>query len=160
MILKITRRTLPAALVCLGAVLASGCGSSHPATAPVRGKITCEGQPVTEGTVTFYPEQGRSATGRIQPDGTYALTTFDEGDGAILGKHKVTIEAVRFTGGTPRAASMEEEMRMAMEKKSAPQAAPKAEWLAPQRYSKRDTSDLTFEVKPGQNTANFDVPRQ
>ncbi len=154
------RWPLAVALVCLGAVLASGCGPRRPATAPVRGKVTCGGQPVTEGTVTFYPEQGRSATGRIQPDGSYTLTTFQQGDGALLGKHKVTIEAVRFTGGAPQPTSMEEEIRMAMQKQPAGYGPPQAEWLVPPRYAKRETSDLTFEVKPGPNTADFDVPRQ
>jgi len=144
----------------MAAGLIGGCGPSRPATARVHGKITCGGQPVTQGTVTFYPEQGRSASGRIQPDGTYTLTTFDEGDGAILGKHTVTVEAVRFTGGAPQPTSMDEEMRRAMEKKPAASGPPKAEWLAPERYSKRDTSDLTFEVRPGDNPADFDLPRQ
>lgn len=160
MIQKLSRPSLFVLLACLAAGLANGCGPSRPATAPVRGKITCGGQAVTEGMVTFYPEQGRSASGRIQSDGTYALTTFDQGDGAVLGKHKVTIEAVRFTGGAPAPTSMEEEIRMAREKTPASQAAPKAEWLVPQRYSTRDSSDLTYEVKTGQNTADFDVPRQ
>ena len=79
-------------------LLLGGCGSGLPERGKVTGKVTFNGKPVPEGTVTFYPQTGRSASGRIQPDGTYTLTTFDEGDGAIVGSHEVTIEAVRFAG--------------------------------------------------------------
>lgn len=147
-------------LVLSGSLWLSGCGSNRPTTAPVEGKITCGGQPVPEGVITFYPEQGRPATGRIQPDGTYSLTTFDPGDGALIGKHKVTIEAVRFTGGGPQPKSMEEEIRMAMEKKPAKSGPSQPQWLVPERYAKRETTPLTFEVRPGPNTANFDLPQQ
>jgi len=34
--------------------------------------------------------------GTIEPDGSYRLTTFDSGDGALLGRHRVTIEATRI----------------------------------------------------------------
>jgi hypothetical protein len=34
---------------------------------------------------------GKAAVGRIQPDGTYTLTTFEDADGAIVGEHWVTI---------------------------------------------------------------------
>jgi hypothetical protein len=147
-------------LLC-GAGLLVGCGGpARPAVAPVQGKITCGGQPVPEGVVTFYPKEGRSASGRIQPDGAYRLTTFEPGDGALLGEHKVTIEAVQFTGGGPQPKSIEDEIRLAKEKKPAANQPPKAQWLVPPRYAKRETTPLTFEVRPGQNTANFDLPRQ
>lgn len=151
---------LLAGCVLVGSVWLAGCGSNRPTTAPVQGKITCGGQPVPEGVVTFYPEQGRPATGRIQPDGTYRLTTFEPDDGALIGKHKVTIEAVRFPQAGPQPKSMEEEIRMAMEKKSPRSGPPQPQWLVPPRYAKRETTPLVFEVRPGPNTANFDLPSQ
>ena len=69
-------------------------------TAPVSGKVTCNGQPITEGYVLFTPildasadpkKSGKSAYGTIQPDGTYTLTTYEEGDGALLGRHEVRV---------------------------------------------------------------------
>ena len=60
-----------------------GCGgkSQFPETLPVSGKVTYKGQPVTKGTVTFQSDTGQPATGEIQPDGTYRLSTFAEKDG-------------------------------------------------------------------------------
>ncbi|MDR3636204.1 MAG: hypothetical protein P4L84_20550 [Isosphaeraceae bacterium] len=76
-----------------------GCGSSSsrqlPLTLPVRGKVTYRGKPLTEGKVKFEPDAGRSASGHIHSDGTYVLTTFKEGDGAVPGVHRVAV-----TGGT------------------------------------------------------------
>jgi hypothetical protein len=72
-----------------------GCGekSKFPETLPVSGKVTYKGQPVTKGTVTFQPDKGQAATGAIEPDGTYRLSTFAEKDGALPGHHKVMIIA-------------------------------------------------------------------
>ncbi len=55
---------------------------------------------MTEGYVLFTPvvsssddplNSGKTATGTINPDGTYTLTTYHEGDGAKVGTHKVRI---------------------------------------------------------------------
>src|SRR5262249_3000951 len=81
-------------------LLFSGCAGSDagkPKVAPVSGKVTKKGgQPLTHGDITFTPSEGGSgqiATGQIGPDGSYTLTTFNTGDGAVLGKHKVTVVA-------------------------------------------------------------------
>jgi hypothetical protein len=43
-------------------------------------------------TVTFEAQDQRvSATGVVQPGGTFQVGTFREGDGAVLGKHRVAI---------------------------------------------------------------------
>ncbi|MDZ4689245.1 MAG: hypothetical protein SH850_29570 [Planctomycetaceae bacterium] len=75
----------------------SGCGGSGEFdTAPVRGTVTCEGTPVTSGTITFSPiaedavdKPGKPAMGKIGSDGTFVLTTYKQGDGAIIGMHEV-----------------------------------------------------------------------
>lgn len=78
-----------------------GCGEDfQKEVAPVTGTVTCGGQPVTEGYVVFKPDvppgadpktSGKTATAYIEPDGTYTLTTYDKGDGAMVGDHTVTI---------------------------------------------------------------------
>jgi len=89
---------LPAAV--LGIVL-TGC-SDRIATAPVEGVVYYDGDPLHVGTVTFLPEEeGPYATGTIRPDGTFTMTTYDEGDGAILGKHRVMISAISEGTGLP-----------------------------------------------------------
>lgn len=128
----------------------AGCGSDLPPTAKVRGTVTIGGKPLESGTITFYPRQGRPASGAIQPDGSYQLTTFREGDGAVLGPHKVAIHANRVTGGaTPK--SFEEELR-GVGSFNAPS---KVEWLVPERYSRPETTPLTAEVADGPNVLDF-----
>ena len=149
-----------AAFVVLAAVLVAGCGPDLPDTAAVSGTVTYDGQPVTQGTVTFYPEKGRSSTGRIQPDGTYTLRTFTEGDGALLGKHTVTIEAMEFTGGPPQPKSMEEEIAMAADGRLGRSTPGESRWLVPRRYASRETSKLTADVAAGPNTIDFKLPAE
>lgn len=90
-------RKLAATLLgCLFLLPCAGCGSRTgttytTATLPVKGKVTLNGKPVTKGTVTFEPDSGREAHGNIQSDGTYVLTTFKEGDGAVPGTHRVAV---------------------------------------------------------------------
>src|SRR6187402_2127746 len=87
---------------CLLALVTAGCGSKHPLTAPVKGKITIDGKPVTTGRISFHPVSGeRPALANIQPDGSYSLTTFEDGDGALLGRHKVSIKSTRIENAPP-----------------------------------------------------------
>ena len=149
------RRHIPSTVTLLAAVLMTtfvGCGPKRPAAAPVRGKITFQGKPVTEGQITFHPEHGRPAIGAIGTDGTYRLTTFKSDDGAEPGNYRVTIDATRVTGGT-QPKSFRDEMRN-MNKG----IVPKIERLVPEKYSRPETSPLTAEVKQDQNTIDFDIP--
>jgi len=82
-----------------GLLIGCGGGSGHEETASVTGTVTLKGTPVTEGRIAFFPPKGRPAMGTIQSDGTYTLTTFDPGDGALLGNHRVTITAKETVGG-------------------------------------------------------------
>lgn len=93
-------RTGAAAIVLAALLACSGCGSGAAPhgmpTVPVKGKITYKGQPLSRGSIRFAPEDdGREAHGDIQPDGTFVMSTFKEGDGAIAGIHRV---AVKGTG--------------------------------------------------------------
>jgi hypothetical protein len=80
--------------------LISGCGgdSSLPKTAKVKGTVTYKGKPLAGGQISFIPEagseaakNGQPASGQINADGTFTLTTFNTGDGALLGAHKVIV---------------------------------------------------------------------
>jgi len=54
--------------------------------------VTYKGQPLTKGVVNFEPDgYGRSAGGKLQSDGTFVLTTLEEGDGVVAGHHRVFI---------------------------------------------------------------------
>jgi hypothetical protein len=89
-------RTNSLAVILLAATF--GCGSGQaalPDLIPVKGKITYKGQPLTTGTIRFEPDgYGRMATGKLQPDGTYVLSTLKEADGVVAGTHKVFVTGV------------------------------------------------------------------
>lgn len=80
-------------------VIFAGCGGSDkPATTPVSGVVTFDGQPLTEGTISFFSmtESGkgvvnRPAIGILGAEGKYTLSTFAPGDGAIPGEYQVVV---------------------------------------------------------------------
>lgn len=139
----------------------AGCGPRMPQTVPVHGKVTWNGKPLTTGTITFHPAQGRTATGQIQPDGAYTLMTFKPGDGALLGSHKVTIEAMASAAAPTTAPpkSRDEEIRRALSGQGArAEQVMAVQRLVPEQYSSQDTTPLSREVKPGQNVIDFNLP--
>lgn len=77
----------------------AGCGGdpSLPKLGKVWGKVSLNGKSVDSGHIVFTPIQGKggdtgqTATGEIESDGSYTMTTFNTGDGAILGQHTVTV---------------------------------------------------------------------
>jgi len=81
---------------------AIGCGggSDKFATTKVSGTVMLNGQPVTGGSLTFSPmasdpkiKPGKGASGEVQSSGAFTLTTYQPGDGAIIGKHRITYSA-------------------------------------------------------------------
>jgi hypothetical protein len=82
-----------------------GCGSNAGPyvgkTVPVKGKVTYKGKPLTRGEILFEPDSGREANGNIQPDGTFELSTFKAGDGAIPGKHRVAVSGTSKKDAVP-----------------------------------------------------------
>lgn len=144
-------------LVIVAALLASGCGGEK--LGRVTGTVTAGGKPVSGGTVQFIPATGKAAVASINPDGTYALTTYDTGDGALVGPHKVVIHATRVGAGKlVEAKSIEDEIALAQKGSGKILVPGKVEWLVPERYSAPGTSDLTATVEPGEQTINFDLP--
>jgi hypothetical protein len=119
----------------IGLLLLSGCGKGDRLeTAKVKGIVTLNGKVVERGVVSFSPQAGRGGRGLIRPDGTYELTTYVPNDGAILGKHRVSVTAT-----TPRK-SVDEE----------------PEYIVPPRFGEPATSGLEYVVTPsGEN--RFDI---
>jgi hypothetical protein len=128
-------------LLLLAVFLALGCGGSR--TASVTGKITLDGKPLKNGRVNFQPtgdtvNTGVGSFGRTDANGVYTLTLIDESTaGAIIGKHRVTISA------------FDKEPDPNDDRQRGPQD------RVPRKYN--IASELTFDVKPGANTANFDL---
>lgn len=81
----------------LVACLLAGCGGGDEfSTASVAGTVTMNGQPVNGGSITFVPIAdgegnlaGKPASGPVQEDGAFTLSTYQENDGAVIGKHRV-----------------------------------------------------------------------
>ena len=139
----------------LCALTVFGCGPKRPETASVSGRVTYQGKPVAEGRIVFHPEDGRRpAMAAINSDGSYRLTTFESEDGALPGKHRVTIKAVRVVGGAP----VDELSKQSGEYVPNNAPLPTLEWLVPEKYSNLNTTTLTAEVKSGGNVINFDLP--
>lgn len=135
-------------------VFVVGCGPDS-GMAPVRGKVTIEGEPLAEAAVGFTSlENNQTAIGKTGPDGSYTLTTRKPGDGALVGEHKVSITAVTLVESPKAKAMKEKHGSLAAEMPLPP---PKEEWLAPKKYSDPDTSGLSFTVERGKNEANFDL---
>ncbi|MFO0865546.1 MAG: hypothetical protein U0744_13000 [Gemmataceae bacterium] len=82
------------ASVILPVLAVIGCGRSD--LAPVRGQVVCNGKAVVDGTVIFSPisdssRPGKGATGQLDAEGKFVLSTDVQGDGALIGKHRVAI---------------------------------------------------------------------
>src|SRR5262249_5331682 len=101
-------------------------------------KVTYNGKPVPNGTITFIPASGQAATGEIGPDGSYELKTFRRGDGAVAGEHKVVIVALEDTSG-----------KLPEQRGGTPAA------RIPDKYTSVATTDLKAEVKAEPNTIDF-----
>lgn len=92
---QMTRLSILGLLVFSAAV--TGCSGDQFETAAVSGTVTSNGTPVTAGTIVFNPIAqgkttmvGKSATGFIE-DGKFVLSTYGNGDGAVVGTHSVIV---------------------------------------------------------------------
>jgi hypothetical protein len=98
-------KNLSFSLAVAAVVVGSGCSDGDFPVAPVTGVVTLDGAPLPGGQIRFAPVNaneagltGKAGFGVIGSDGAYELATFGEDDGAIIGKHWVTIY-----GHNPRA---------------------------------------------------------
>lgn len=88
--------------------MVAGCNTYTPPPPPktvqVSGKITlASGVPITAGRVVFKPQTAgmQEAIGEINPDGTYSLTSYNKGDGAVPGTYIVTFDNTSYKTGKP-----------------------------------------------------------
>lgn len=133
-------------LICL---ILTGCGggpTDTPPLAKVKGTVTLDGKPLTSGSVQLTPDKnrgtkGRMALGNINEDGSFELMTIRAGDGAQVGYHLVAIECYESSDFDPNQPVNQ---------------SPKS--LIPKRYTDPKTSQLTAEVKAGEeNTLKFEL---
>ena len=134
---RLTRHAMVGA-ACLVAVAAGCTRSQLPLLAKSSGLVLLDGEPIGGVEVRFVPDtskspDGRMATGSTDTDGNFVLSCFADGDGALIGHHRVAIvpkAGIVITGPTDRPVE-----------RVVP-AAP-----IPRRYADERTSGLTAEVK-------------
>tara|TARA_R110002096_G_scaffold62300_8_gene154178 strand:+ start:55 stop:513 length:459 start_codon:yes stop_codon:yes gene_type:complete len=92
-------------LIVVGALLFfAGCGSgtdewveARETVYPASGVVTLDGQPVKGATVIFHSvRKSISAQGMTDEDGRYYVTTYEDNDGAVAGKHVVTVRKSEY----------------------------------------------------------------
>jgi len=120
-----------------------GCrGNSTKEEGEVSGKVTCEGNPVREGIVSFqHTQTGYADEAPLNKDGAYAFTKPLPG-----GDYKVTVLPLvvrEQEGGKGPKVGLE---------KPAPDI--------PEKYRTPGGSDLKATVKGGKNEFNFDMKRE
>jgi hypothetical protein len=137
-----------AALAAACVIAVSGCGGGR-TTHPVSGKVAlADGQPLAGARVVFDSvDKGVSAQGYTDEAGQYRLTTEEDGDGAVPGEHRVIVMPPPRAIGTGEG----ENVKIA----TAP-----ARPVVPKKLQRYETSGLTFEVQPGDNTYDIVVPKQ
>lgn len=128
------RRWLPKIAMLLVVIAGTGCGGGS-RTYPVEGKVVFkeDNAPFPGGMVVFEPSAEDalkvSSTGEIKPDGTFRLTTYKDGDGAVEGPQRVLVVPPPTSGS-----------------RSNPQPL-----LLDRRFSDFATSGLEFTVTRGKN---------
>ena len=145
-----------------------GCGvEAGPVIAPVHGVVTLDGKPIEGAEVNFRVKDGpRVSIGLTNGKGEYKLTTFNTGDGAIVGENMVSIRQtpkdVTSTGGLSLdnmkagKAHLDGGVQRAAAEKSLATMAASA--TIPQKYANPEKSGLKRSVVVGdKNEFNFDL---
>ncbi|EDL58287.1 peptidase associated/transthyretin-like domain-containing protein [Gimesia maris] len=150
------RRSLTLLIITLICTACSGASEDkwtkqRPPTYPVTGTVKFNGTPLEGATVVFQSNgaQTQAAVGRTDKDGNFQMRTFEEGDGAIAGEHRVTITCVKTEG--PADGTNLDEADVVIKETS----------LIPERYADAQKSGLTATVKPDQeNAVTFELEKK
>jgi hypothetical protein len=152
---------LVAAIAILGFL--SGCTrpNDRPETAPVKGRVMYRGEPVSGATVAFIGENSpRFGSGQTHEDGRFEISTFGQNDGTVVGSHVVTVTKPPEDASdvsVDESLSPEERSRAVDEAfERAMQRGPTRS-LLPEKYADPKTTDLRFEVVPGDNSFNIEL---
>ncbi len=98
------------ALACVLVTLQGCGGETGPPLHAVTGTVNYKGQPVEGAAVAFHSENAtKLATGKTDAQGRFELATNEPGDGAVAGKHTVSVtKIVGEADGGSGEASMED----------------------------------------------------
>jgi len=136
----------------LGAALIALAGITGGRSATVTGRVTLQGRPVICGSIILVGPDGRSAAGRIEPDGTFTVANAPTGE--------VT---VAVTSPDPLVQHYAAQIKTSRERVPVTQWAAmpvdRRQWFVlPKKYEDARTSDVKLTVKGGRN--EYDVTLQ
>ena len=132
-------------------LLLPGCGPGGPDLAPVTGVVMLDGSPVEGASVLFAPEAGgRPAEGGTDQQGHFALSTFEPGDGALVGRHKATVALYDLEYGGEVVG--EDGLSVPL-----PGNQIREKWIVPKKYGSTDTSGLAFDVEHGMEPLRIEL---
>lgn len=152
------KRTLPLWLLLVPLCVIPGCGKAGPPIAATSGVITYQGKPVDDAQIVFMSEEkyeGRTwpASARTDKAGKYVLDTPGVGQGALLGKHTVTITKLGPSPGPmPGSPAVGNETNPQFQAYMKPGPS-----LIPKKYSTPVNSGLEAMVMSGSNTFDFEL---
>lgn len=86
------------------------------------GRVVIDGRPLEQGNVRVHPPGDRAATGKLGPNGQFTLSTYELGDGCVVGNHPVSINAMEVVNSTT------------------------LRWHTPKEYRESATSGLSIDV--------------
>ncbi len=142
--------TLALSLVFISLVV--GCGPDR-TLHPVSGKVTLAGKPYQRLIVYFRPidrkvNEYNLGVGETDANGTLQLRS-TAGDGLNRGKYRVSFTCVQVRGQI-----------VDPEKKIDNDRGIEYDELVPEQYTDAEQSPVEFEIKPGPNVFEFDIPGQ
>lgn len=124
--------------VTMVATLCLGCGGKY--SARVTGKVTVDGAPAGEGTISFEPTgPGMMASGKIDASGSYTLQS-NANVGLTPGEYRVMLD-IREPPIWPKGGGLPMPGKLKI----------------PERYARTETSGLTYTVESGRNTIDIDI---
>jgi hypothetical protein len=147
-------------LFCLSLTLL-GCSGGRPAgahpTKPVKVTVTYKGAPVADATISFVPDATAMppAFGKTDAQGVAKMKTYVEGDGAVVGQHKISIIKSETTSSGP---VTDQDSPNYVPPAGGGAPPPVVKYIIPQKYSSPASSGLAIEVKDsGPNEFTFDL---
>jgi len=137
-------------LSAMTAVAIAGCGSNSEKLIAIGGVVELDGKPVAKAAVMLHHDAGRTAYAITAEDGTFKMTTREPGDGALAGRHTVTVSLTLQEGGVqPDANNLEDY--------SHPIAAEKLIHVVPAIYNNPKTSPLAFVIEKPTNALKIEL---
>jgi hypothetical protein len=94
---------LAAVVAVVGLVVGCDKGLTE-SVAPAGGTVTLKGEALANARVVFYPVAGSSrfSHGNTDATGKFTLSTYGVNDGALIGKHKVTVSKIEGADSAPK----------------------------------------------------------